>query len=1177
MKKFKNIRLMLLGLLAMGGMNAFAAIGDYKTDGTYWYKVIDEGRAEVALVGYSNVADNNPASLTVKDKVSLKDDQLKDKEYKVITANKKDDSSKNWWEQAAGDEYTQSVDVTKVKEFIVNMRIDGNPTTDSPVANEWCDIIAPALTAFTNLEKLVVKEAHTISNPLPVLNGLTSLKNVDLGGVTNGGNAVTLPDEFAKSLNLESLVLPTENLIIGGAAFAYLNNGTDAKALDLSAAIAKAEEIGTMAFLDANISKVIIGADCSFIGADAFTADVPAKAFIRTVEWKSNKLLNTVDPKLPYVPAVFDGQENIESISISAANVNSIAPNAFASITGKVAVDLTGAVALTGIKDAFATPQFTSLKLKDAPLKAANGKVSDIVDLSNSSSSLTTLELPATISQLTAGEFNGFTALSTIDLEKTTITLIPDDAFKACGNLETFTLPEGTTSIGAYAFYQTQLGGISIPAAVESIGEYAFAEIYVTSTNAGKTSVNGFALTLANNSNLKTLGNNVFENTNVAGTVDFTKTKVKVIPAYAFAKTASLPTGSKNWWIRGNNWEKTASLEGVIINAGTDEGANKAEIGAWAFEDNYYLATADLNKAFLTGIGVGAFYGTALPEVTLTDTKVKAIAQRAFAAIPSLKTATLNAETTTILSNAFDGDIALATVNFGELTKLEAINDYAFNQSAIKELNLKNCSSLWFIGKRAFGQYVKNEKGSNEEIKATLTKITFPEEKATDPESTDADWNDKYSNKITVIQEAAFFGANKVTTIENMDALKISTLEQWFTDNNEYNIDLATSDFGFTPSLDDQIRFCPDGLTEIALPSVTWYAKDNTSGTELTSIESYALQGLGITEITIPSSVIYFGGCVLQGCLNLKKFEFNDSDPDWPTVITGPSIFWNPGPGLHKYTFRGNSNLEECYFMTTDQMAKGGLTDDHFFWCSKEKLQVYVTKESLLQLRADGYTTANAKYSKLNDTLEETYTFNDNGFNDQDGYYYATYYDLTYSTWFDPSEVEVFSAYVKGNQIEMVPAEEENGYYKVGSYSSYGDDAVAIIRSKNKEVKKELYAIPANDINTLDDSKNDLEVALSDQPVSKLTFQFKLGKNKKTGAVGFFRIKTGTFKQGTVFIQASSPGRFADFIGVNGDATGIQNIEAAELEDGAIFNLQGIRVNEAQKGLYIKNGKKFVK
>ena len=45
---------------------------------------------------------------------------------------------------------------------------------------------------------------------------------------------------------------------------------------------------------------------------------------------------------------------------------------------------------------------------------------------------------------------------------------------------------------------------------------------------------------------------------------------------------------------------------------------------------------------------------------------------------------------------------------------------------------------------------------------------------------------------------------------------------------------------------------------------------------------------------------------------------------------------------------------------------------------------------------------------------------------------------------------------------------------------------------------------------------------------------------------------------------------------VDEGTTGIQDINAAEQMNGEIYNLQGIRVNGTQKGMYIMNGKKFI-
>ena len=41
--------------------------------------------------------------------------------------------------------------------------------------------------------------------------------------------------------------------------------------------------------------------------------------------------------------------------------------------------------------------------------------------------------------------------------------------------------------------------------------------------------------------------------------------------------------------------------------------------------------------------------------------------------------------------------------------------------------------------------------------------------------------------------------------------------------------------------------------------------------------------------------------------------------------------------------------------------------------------------------------------------------------------------------------------------------------------------------------------------------------------------------------------------------------------------TGVDAIEIKDADDAAIYNLQGVRVAHPQKGIYVKNGKKYVK
>ncbi len=79
--------------------------------------------------------------------------------------------------------------------------------------------------------------------------------------------------------------------------------------------------------------------------------------------------------------------------------------------------------------------------------------------------------------------------------------------------------------------------------------------------------------------------------------------------------------------------------------------------------------------------------------------------------------------------------------------------------------------------------------------------------------------------------------------------------------------------------------------------------------------------------------------------------------------------------------------------------------------------------------------------------------------------------------------------------------------------------------------------------------------------------------NGKSG-LGFYMLK-GTLQAGKGYLQVSEEGNAKDFIGFE-ITTGVKTIEIKHDDDAAIYNLQGIRVALPQKGIYVKNGKKYV-
>ena len=80
---------------------------------------------------------------------------------------------------------------------------------------------------------------------------------------------------------------------------------------------------------------------------------------------------------------------------------------------------------------------------------------------------------------------------------------------------------------------------------------------------------------------------------------------------------------------------------------------------------------------------------------------------------------------------------------------------------------------------------------------------------------------------------------------------------------------------------------------------------------------------------------------------------------------------------------------------------------------------------------------------------------------------------------------------------------------------------------------------------------------------------------KNGDQVGFYKTKEEfTLSANTAYIAPLTESA-REFIAINGEATAIKAVETKQ-QNGEIYNLAGQRVNKAQKGLYIQNGKKVI-
>lgn len=725
------------------------------------------------------------------------------------------------------------------------------------------------------------------------------------------------------------------------------------------------------------------------------------------------------------------------------------------------------------------------------------------------------------------------TTIKTVDFSNSKIEEIAASAFEGCNALTSCPLT-GIKKIGEKAFYGTVIEELTIPATVESIGENAFANMYYKKDD--KTDAVGLRkLTFNAGDKIETIPA-AFAGDVLLTKVTITSAKAKSIADGAFAGAKGLKYLDLSGMTALENNIGGAFAASKRFTTVKLAGTKLKEVGLDLSNSKRTLKTITFPAAITTIPSFSDF--VALESVDLSNTKVTEIAPSAFyisgdekddkgkAIAPKLASVTLNAKTTKIGASAFSGQTALATVanlNQGELTE---IGNSAFYGTDLSALDLSGATKLTTIGEYAFAE------------NSNMATVALPA-------------------SITTLGDAVFCYDNQIASINLGDLKKLATLPCLF--------QAGTSD-------EAEGKGYMDKLTTVTLPM------DGA----LTTIKSGALQLLAIEEIVIPSTVTSFGYGVLQGCINLKRFTWEGAKQNY----------------LDNWTFRGDDKLETVIFETVKPIySTGNVFDTWFLGNDKEVLTVYVTAESYELLEANGWSEANAKYATLAKIGPAEYDFTEKALA-ADGYYYRTYVNEKSATWFDANEVEVFGAVVEGANVVLKPAEVENGWYKVLPYYYYEtvdnyDDAgnyigtttyryeqpwasLCVIRSKNQIVNIQLKDLSANQITTL--KENDLQYVTDKdgKQVSRLRYMYKLGR--KDDQVKFWRCTSGKLNKGVIYLNStgSKDLEFMDMI-VEGEATAIKGFQAeAQDANAPIYNLQGIRVNKAQKGIYIQNGKKFI-
>ena len=313
-------------------------------------------------------------------------------------------------------------------------------------------------------------------------------------------------------------------------------------------------------------------------------------------------------------------------------------------------------IAITGCDDTV-----TEAKIPDSIEDKAVTTISEYAFFKKTS--LTSVVLPANLTNIGEHAFSGCTGLVSVDFSACTNTLdIGSYAFDDDEALIQVIFPSRLTSIGDGAFYGcNRLTSVDFSTCEETlnIGGSAFEYTAITSVVFPK--------------GLKSVGKWAFDSCEDLKTVDFSACKELVsIEANAFSECGltevNLSVCSKLTSIGEYAFCKNQALTKVVFPT------SLSTLGESAFYQCSALKSADISDTDLTVISDGAFRETGLTEMTLPDGVV------------------------TVEQNAFAGCTSLSFLAFGN--NLESIGWQAFCETAITHLHLPD--SLTTIGNDAF-------------------------------------------------------------------------------------------------------------------------------------------------------------------------------------------------------------------------------------------------------------------------------------------------------------------------------------------------------------------------------------------------------------------------------------------------------------------------------------------
>ena len=320
---------------------------------------------------------------------------------------------------------------------------------------------------------------------------------------------------------------------------------------------------------------------------------------------------------------------------------------------------------------------------------------------------------------------------------------------------------------------------------------------------------------------------------------------------------------------------------------------------------------------------------------------------------------------------------------------------------------------------------------------------------------------------------------------------------------------------------------CYDSSNKTGLTEVTF-----AEGSKLETIGESAFNGSGISSVTIPASVTSIGQKAFAYCKNLKSVTVNWTAED-KIVQINSNVFSNCPEG---WTLIVPAGTESLYIADSNWGP----------YTANMKVYIPVTLRRGLD-SGDNYIGYFATFYSSESAYDLTGT--------NTKAYTGVLEDKE-----DEYEVKVLKLKDAGNIIGQ-------GMGVVLKYAGedQGSETIDIVLMPSEET-----ATAGENILT----GTDVELSWEDIPENT----YALSKSKEYG-VGFYysNYEGWTIAAHKAYLTLSDPYYAKAFIfQFDGEPTGIESLTPALSEgDGAVYNLNGMRVDDNYKGVVIKNGKKF--